>query len=181
MKQDKELAILEAAEEMVRQGGYNCFSFRNIATAVGIKSSSVHYHFATKEDLGVAVTQYYTDKFLGSLGGNPDQLKARGEDPITSYVAAFRSALSEDKGMCMCGMLGAEADDLPDRIVNEIRQFFQRNVEWLEQAYRVKGCDEALVKKKALQALSCLEGAMLISNASNDLSIFDLSTEHLLA
>ena len=68
MKQDKELAILETTEEMVRQGGYNSFSFRNIASVVGIKSSSVHYYFNTKEDLGVAVTKFYTDKFLNALG-----------------------------------------------------------------------------------------------------------------
>ena len=178
MNQDKEIAILEAAEEMVRQGGYNCFSFRNIATVVGIKSSSVHYHFSTKEDLGVAVTKFYTEKFLGSLG-DPTQLIESGKDPISAYVAAFRNALSEDKGMCMCGMLGAEAADLPEAIVYEIKRFFERNIEWLEQAFRAKGVDESVINKKALQAMSALEGAMLISNVSNDLSLFDLSTEHL--
>jgi len=61
MSNAREHAILEVAQEMVRQGGYNNFSFRNIATAVGIKSSSVHYHFSTKEDLGVAVAKYYTE------------------------------------------------------------------------------------------------------------------------
>ncbi|MEM7678447.1 MAG: TetR/AcrR family transcriptional regulator, partial [Myxococcota bacterium] len=61
-------AILKAAEEMVRQGGYNAFSFRAIADVVGIKSSSVHYYFPTKEDLGVAVAKYYTHRFIESLG-----------------------------------------------------------------------------------------------------------------
>ena len=54
----KEQAILKITEEMVRRGGYNGFSFREIAKQVGIKSSSVHYHFPTKEDLGVAVAKY---------------------------------------------------------------------------------------------------------------------------
>ncbi len=179
MKQDKELAILETAIDMIRQGGYNCFSFRNIATAVGIKSSSVHYHFPTKDDLIVAVTKHYTEKFLGALG-SPDMSMNNGVDPIACYVAAFRHELVEDQGMCLCGVLGAEASDLSELIVNETRAFFKRNVEWLEKAYALKGVDKNMTYRKALQTISCLEGAMLICNASDDMSIFDLSTEHLL-
>lgn len=179
MKQDKELAILETAEEMVRQGGYSSFSFRNIASAVGIKSSSVHYHFATKEDLGVAVTKFYTDKFLGVLG-NPKFIFENGNDPIAKYVSAFRSALEEDKGMCMCGMLGAEADNLPESVVLEIRNFFSRNLLWLKEAYQVKGFNDLDADAKALQAMSLLEGAMIISNTHDDLNMFDVSTQLLL-
>ena len=52
---------------MIRQGGYHGFSFRNIADAVGIKSSSVHYHFETKEKLGIATTKRYADNFIQRL------------------------------------------------------------------------------------------------------------------
>ena len=178
MQQDKEKAILDITQEMVRQGGYNGFSFRNIAAAVGIKSSSVHYHFATKEELGVAVTRYYTDQFIDALG-DPEQIKASGENPVVNYIAAFRKALAEDKGMCLCGMLGAEADILPERVVEETRAFFDRNVAWLEQAYSVVGQTEQK-QAKALQALSILEGAMIICNVGRDLSTFDIATQLLL-
>ncbi len=176
MKQDKETAILKTAEEMVRQGGYNSFSFRSIASAVGIKSSSVHYHFATKEDLGVAVTKFYTDKFISALG-SPKSLFENGKDPIVKYVSMFREALEEDKGMCMCGMLGAEADSLPESVVSEIRDFFRRNLLWLNEAYQVKGCNSSQAEAKALQAMAILEGAMIISNTHDDLAMFDLSTQ----
>ena len=179
MKQDKELAILETAIGMIRQGGYNCFSFRNIATAIGVKSSSVHYHFATKEDLIVAVTKHYTKIFFESLE-DPKTLISKGEDPIATYIAAFRRELDADQGMCLCGVLGAEANELSELILDETRTFFSRNVDWLKKAYLLKGVDEKDVYKKSLQAISCLEGAMLICNANGDLSVFDLSTEHLL-
>jgi TetR/AcrR family transcriptional regulator, transcriptional repressor for nem operon len=48
-------AIMDAAELRMRGGGFNGFSFREIADDVGIKSSSVHYHFPTKEKLAAAV------------------------------------------------------------------------------------------------------------------------------
>lgn len=175
MQQDKEKAILDITQEMVRQGGYNGFSFRNIATAVGIKSSSVHYHFATKEDLGVAVTKHYTDQFLAALG-QPDELAGQGKNPVVQYVAAFRKALAEDKGMCLCGMLGAEADILPERVVQETKAFFDRNIDWLERAYSVIGHTDQK-QPKALQALSILEGVMIICNASQNMSAFDIATQ----
>lgn len=174
MQTDKEKAILEITEEMVRQGGYNGFSFRNIASAVGIKSSSVHYHFATKEDLAVAVTEYYSTRFLASLG-DPKKLKADGENPIIKYINAFRNAWLEDKGMCLCGMLGAESEILPERVVAQTQQFFQDNIDWLERAFAVTGYvgDKRV---KAIQTLSVLEGAMLISKTHKDLDMFDYAT-----
>ncbi len=175
MSDDREAAILQVAEDMVRQGGYNSFSFRNIAAAIGIKSSSVHYHFSTKEDLGAAVAKHYTDKFIDSLG-NSDELIAAGKDPINVYVKGFRKALSEDKGMCLCGMLGAEVEVLPERVVAETRQFFTRNIAWLEKAYRGLGHTKG-AKEKAVQAVSLLEGAMLTSNVMDEMRFFDMAAK----
>jgi len=177
--QDKEAAILKVTEDMIRDGGYNSFSFRNIADAVGIKSSSVHYHFSTKEDLGVAVTKHYTDKFLGALG-QPEDLLNAGKNPIEAYVSAFRVALIEDKRMCLCGMLGAEIEVLPDSVAHEVRRFFSSNIKWLERSYKVLG-DEDLASKRAVQALSLLEGAMIASSAMGDISIFDSASSALLS
>lgn len=172
MVPDRETAILQLTEDMIRQGGYNSFSFRNIANGIGIKSSSVHYHFATKEDLGVAVTRYYTEKFIAALP-NPAVIVAEDRDPIEIFVSAFRSALSEDKGMCLCGMLGAQADVLPASLVFELRAFFNKNKEWLTGAYIAKGLANADAKLRAVQTISLLEGALLLSHVMDDLKVFD--------
>src|SRR5437899_1576737 len=59
---DVATAIMDAAERRIRLGGFNGFSFREIAADVGVKSSSVHYHFPTKEKLAAAVIHRYTDE-----------------------------------------------------------------------------------------------------------------------
>ena len=59
--------IIDSAIRMIRAGGYHSFSFRQIAAELGIKSASIHYHFPTKEDLGVALTKRYTENFVASL------------------------------------------------------------------------------------------------------------------
>src|SRR5713226_3326095 len=92
-------AILNAAELRMQQGGFAGFSFREIAADVGIKSSSVHYHFPTKEDLAAAVIRRWaeeTSKFI-------DAELEKDPDPVRAWTNAFRgTALSEGR-MCPCG------------------------------------------------------------------------------
>ena len=171
-------SILNVTEDMIRQGGYQGFSFRNIADAIGIKSSSVHYHFETKEKLAVATARRYTENFISSLG-EPEELMSQGLNPVTHYITAFRNAIIADKGMCLCGILGTETSVLPDSIVDELNNFFNQNVVWLERAYSQIQVSEN-VKEKALQTLSLLEGAMLIATTKSDLGLFDLSTKLIL-
>lgn len=172
--ENKETEILEAAEKMVREGGYNAFSFREIATAVGIKSSSVHYHFPTKADLGAAVAAYYTDKFIDYLG-TPESIIQENKDPIDIYIKAFRDGLNEDKCMCLFGMLGAEAKGLPAEVSAQTKIFFERNIEWLTAAYILKSSKKD-ARAKAIQTIALLEGAMIISNVMNDIEAFDQAT-----
>src|ERR1700727_3456870 len=47
-------AIMDAAERRMRLSGFYGFSFREIASDVGVKSSSVHYPLPTKEKLAAA-------------------------------------------------------------------------------------------------------------------------------
>ena len=166
--------ILAVAEKMAREGGYNAFSFREIAKAVGIKSSSVHYHFPTKADLGAAVARNYTDAFMANLG-EVTELMEQDKDPIEVYVMAFKGALVKDKQMCLCGLLGAEVSSLPESVVAEINTFFKRNIEWLTEVYRQKG-DSGDPGARALQTLSLLEGALLVSMSLNDPTAFDKAT-----
>ena len=172
---DTAQSILDVTEDMIRQGGYLGFSFRNIADTVGIKSSSVHYHFETKEKLGAATTKRYTENFISSLG-SPEQLALDGINPVAHYISAFRDAIISDKGMCLCGVLGTEAYALPETIVAELNNFFDENARWLERAYKQIGVTED-VKEQALQTLSLLEGAMIVSTTKRDLSVFDQATK----
>src|SRR5690348_13026901 len=59
---DVKTAIMDAAERRMQRGGFGGFSFREIAADVGIKSSSVHYHFPTKEGLAAAVIRRWAEE-----------------------------------------------------------------------------------------------------------------------
>lgn len=166
--------ILDVAERMTRAGGYGGFSFREIATEVGIKSASVHYHFPTKEDLGAAMAERYTDRFLKGLGDPRDTTRST-EEKISAFVEGFRQALVEDDLMCLCGVLGAEITGLPVRVAEQARRFFDRNREWLDAVYEADGGygDVTARHKTALALLAKLEGAMLVARSLGDNEVFD--------
>ena len=46
--------MLDAAERLVQVRGFNGFSYADIAAELQITEASLHYHFATKADLGGA-------------------------------------------------------------------------------------------------------------------------------
>ena len=59
--------ILDLAETLIQTRGYSAFSYQDIADALGIRKASIHYHFPSKADLGVAVINRYIDRFDAAL------------------------------------------------------------------------------------------------------------------
>ena len=171
---NKKEALLKAAEDKVRLGGYDNFSFRELASEVGIKSASVHYHFPTKADLGAELAHQYTNSFLKALG-DPSSIKANGGNPIGTYTGLFHNALLTDNKMCLCGLLGAQGDSLPDKVQVEVKRFFTQNLNWLKEAHTLNG--EKNPEQAAIITISLLEGAMMISKALNDHRYFLLATK----
>ncbi|MEL6183245.1 MAG: TetR/AcrR family transcriptional regulator [Myxococcota bacterium] len=159
--------IMDVAEGAARREGWDGFSFRRLADAVGIKSASVHYHFPNKEALGVALTDRYTDRFLGSLG-SPEEAGA-----LKRAVEGFRSALGPDGGMCLCGLFAAEIEGLPEDVRGSVRNFFVRLRAWLEAAYAAAG--SVRPGEQASVAISLLEGGLLVARALGDHEHFERS------
>ncbi|QRM34345.1 TetR/AcrR family transcriptional regulator [Microvirga sp. VF16] len=157
-------AIMDAAERRIREAGYGGFSFRDIAADVGVKSSSVHYHFPTKEALAAAVASRYTDRFTDAVG----QQVADGDNPVEAWRKAFRRALRDDGSMCLCGSLAVMSRDLSREVASEVRRFFELGVENLVA--------RGLTRERAMQVIATLEGAMLLANVLGDATAFDEAT-----
>jgi TetR/AcrR family transcriptional regulator, transcriptional repressor for nem operon len=167
--------VLDVAERMARSGGYNGFSFREIAKVVGIKAASVHYHFPTKDALGAAVARRYTDRFLATLG-DADDPAISPEASLRRYVDGFRKALRDEGLMCLCGVLGAEIGHLPAPVAAEARRFFELNVRWLTKVFDRNSTSRRPAfnsRAAALWTIAALEGGMILARTMADASIFD--------
>lgn len=166
----KRIAILDAAEAMIRTVGYNGVSTRDVASAVGIKPASVHYYFPAKADLGVAVAERYTARFMDALG-EPGQFHGRPVDAAMLYADVFRRALVDDGRLCLGAVLGAEIGGLPEEVAARTRIFFERNLEWLAAAFDAPDMPRGKAKSAAVLMLASLEGGVIVSNALCDPAI----------
>src|ERR1700684_768865 len=165
---DAAVAIMDAAERRIRLGGFNGFSFREIAADVGIKSSSVHYHFPTKEDLAAAVIRRwaeYTSELI-------DKELEKDPDPVRVWRKAFRGTAYSEAHMCPCTVLGAASQDLPEPVAKEVKGFFKM--------CQSKLIAEGLSPSKAAEVLSTITGALVVANALRDTTEDDRATSDLL-
>jgi TetR/AcrR family transcriptional regulator, transcriptional repressor for nem operon len=162
------IAIMDSAERRMRGGGFNGFSFREIADEVGVKSSSVHYYFPTKERLAAAVVRRYTDRLSEKL----DAELANGANPYEVLLTAFRRTAYSTNRMCPMMVLGAGSLDLPEEVAAEVRQFFMMCLDKLT--------GRGLSQNAAAEHLATITGAMVMATALGDSNAYDRATEDVL-
>jgi TetR/AcrR family transcriptional regulator, transcriptional repressor for nem operon len=155
---EKAIEILEAAELRIRRGGFDAVSYRDLATDVGIRAASVHYHFPQKALLGAAVVDRYTDKVVAKLGP-VDLEKATIAEHLQRFCGVYEAAVRDEGLMCLCCVLGSESRDLPDLVVAAVRRFFTRLLEWVELVL-VDWPDAATL---AANILGSLQGTMILA------------------
>lgn len=154
--------ILAAAEKRARVSGYNGFSFRDLADDVGVKSSSVHYHFPTKADLGAALAHRYTERARERLGV-AEALSP--EERAVRVTALFRDALLVEDRMCLCGLFGAERDSLPPGVQNAVADFFTMLLAFLDSAPGDR--------LPSAQRIAQLEGGLILARTLRNPALFD--------
>lgn len=176
--------ILDAAERFVQTRGFNAFSYADVSKALGIQKASLHHHFATKADLGLALVGRYRQGFLEALRAieaESDQAAVR----LARYVELYGSVLRR-KRMCMCGMLAADVATLPKGMRQSVASFFAENEAWLSRVLaqgvaRGEIHFDGSAVSMADFFVSSLEGAMLVARGSGSQEPFDAAGRHLLA
>lgn len=166
--------ILDIAETLIQTQGYNAFSFRDIAEAAGIKTSSIHYYFPAKADLGKAVVTRHISILHDELMQVLENKSINYKKKINLFLdGIFSKTYSSNRKMCLGGMLASDVLSLPETIQFEVRVFFNRIEKWLEQLLsQGKLAGEfhfsGKVKKEAEFILAILEGSLLLARLFQD-------------
>lgn len=176
--------VLDTAERLVQVRGFNGFSYADIAAELQITKASLHYHFATKADLGEALINRYSTRFFEALA-EVDAAGGAAPAKLAAYAKLYADVLSEQK-MCLCGMLAAEYPTLPRPMQTAVVGFFDHNERWLE-AVLDQGRGEGSLAftgpaaGTARMIVSGLEGAMLVARPYGDATRFQVAAASLLA
>jgi TetR/AcrR family transcriptional regulator, transcriptional repressor for nem operon len=175
--------ILTSAQRLVQQRGFNGFSYADIAVEVGIRKASLHHHFPTKTDLGLALIEVYSRQ-LDSMLLNISSSFSPANEKLEAYIALYRGTLEAER-MCLGGMLASEALTLDAAMLPSLKHFFIRNTEWLteilaegesRQFFMLSGSSV----DHARMLLSALQGALLIARATGDHEAFEQTASTLM-
>ena len=156
--------ILELAQTLVQQRGFNAMSYRDLASVIDIKTSSIHYYFPSKEDLGLALIRRYRDLFHSALV-QIELANANVKLQLEQFVDLFISTVRTDR-ICLGGMFASDFETLPDSMKIQVRDFYKESEAWLANILK-KGRDQGQLnftgapRIKAETIFSALEGIMI--------------------
>ena len=171
--------ILAAARAFIVAGGYNGFSYADIAEVVGIRKASIHHHFPSKVDLAQTLVRRYLEDAVAGMG----DLERNVPEPselLRTYAGIWARCI-EDASMpfCVCALLASELPALPPEVAVEVRAYFQFLSGWLTGVIE-RGAEQgtltisAAPRVEAEAFMATVHGAMLSARAYGDTSAFGM-------
>jgi len=173
----KAAEIVAHTRVLLAAGGYNSFSYADLAVRVKISKASIHHHFPSKAVLVQTVASLYRQEAKAALGS----LAAHFDDPLSelnAYADYWAGCIrSGESPFCICAMLATEMPTVPPEIAVEVKAHFQDLHDWLAALMKrgvARGqfhlLNSASVSATAFMAV--VHGAMLMARALDDPKVF---------
>jgi TetR/AcrR family transcriptional regulator len=86
-------AILEVAEQLFANKGYNSVSINDIAQRAGVSKANIFHHFKSKEGLFMAVLKIACERSVQALDVAPAQSPVKSLDPLRNFFSSNLRAL----------------------------------------------------------------------------------------
>ena len=169
--------ILACARSLIVTGGYNGFSYADIAGVVGIRKPSIHHHFPSKAELVTTLVTRYREAaeqgladLAHAIPGPLDQLRA--------YVGYWKACIGDASApFCVCALLATEMPALPEEVAVQIRAYNRFLSGWLTSVLE-RGVAQGVIvlggtaRAEAEAFMATVHGAMLSARAYGDTAIF---------
>jgi TetR/AcrR family transcriptional repressor of nem operon len=177
--------IIRCARALIIAGGYNGFSYADIAEVVGIRKASIHHHFPSKVDLVRTLLARYREEAEAGIA----ELERRHPDPVDqlcAYTGYWAACIADPaNAFCVCALLASQIPVLPPEIVEEVRAHFRMLSAWLTSVLEEGAKQGSFVlsgtaRSEAEAFMAAVHGAMLSARAYGDDKVFSVVTEPLI-
>lgn len=134
--------IVQHAQRLIQEHGCNGFSYRDLAALIGIKTSSIHYHFPCKNDLLLAVVRHYHAQWREAIDTIDPTLGVDAK--LRAYLDVHSRAFGDTNLVCLGGALAAEVSSVSAPVRAALRHFYRANESWLAQLLEQGECEGTL-------------------------------------
>jgi TetR/AcrR family transcriptional repressor of nem operon len=158
--------ILNAAEDLLQRRGYNAFSYHHIAVQLGVRNAAIHYHYPSKESLGVALVKRYQERFGLWIKDN-DGIECAWAR-LQAYFQTYLDFLQADCKCCPGGVLGTEFHALPEAMREQARLLARDIHDWITRTLDAGRGQGVLTfagraEDKAVELGAALQGGLQIA------------------
>jgi TetR/AcrR family transcriptional repressor of nem operon len=169
---DTRTRILDLAEELLLERGFNAFSYQHLAKELGVKPAAIHYHYPSKDDLGTALVARQLRR-LRKWRDLPRVTELGPAQQLEALLAVYDNHLGHDRRVCLFGALAADFRTLPAPMQAELRTFNRELTEWLAEVLAVGRATGALrfvgsPAAKSVQVLTTLAGALQVARVHDE-------------
>lgn len=177
--------ILTCARSLIIAGGYNGFSYADIAEVVGIRKASIHHHFPSKVDLVRTLVARYREEAEAGME-NIELHVSDALEQLRFYVGYWEACIADASApICVCALLASQLPVLPEEVAMEVREHFRYLSTWLTSVLDRGSRLGQLQLRSTPQAeaeafMATVHGAMLSARAYGDPNMFNFVTGPLL-
>ncbi|WFB55699.1 TetR/AcrR family transcriptional regulator [Paenibacillus sp. BR1-192] len=177
--------ILTCARSLIIAGGYNGFSYADIAEVVGIRKASIHHHFPSKVDLVRTLVARYREEAEAGME-NIEFHVSDALEQLRFYVGYWEACIADASApICVCALLASQLPVLPEEVAMEVREHFRYLSTWLTSVLDRGSRLGQLQLRSTPQAeaeafMATIHGAMLSARAYGDPNMFSFVTGPLL-
>lgn len=170
--------IVEVANRLFYQRGYNQTSFSDIAEAAEMSRGNFYYYFKTKDEILEAVLEYRLEGIRSMLTEWAETM-TDPRDRLKRYVQIL---LNEEQNIlrygCPMGSLTVELSKTQLSLQAHSTQMFAVFYDWLKTQFQALGCGRAS-RENALHLLAVSQGVSLVVNAFEDSAFLRKEANHL--
>ena len=159
--------ILDLAESLLQLRGYNAFSYHHLSSELGIKNAAIHYHFPSKEALGVNIIERTHHRFK-KWTSNPEHRILSAKEQLEWFVKTYQYQLNTGNRVCLIGSLSTDYFTLPgymqsaiNKLSYDVQCWLTRILDHGRQAGELNF--DGPSQDKALCVISCLAGALQLA------------------
>lgn len=166
---DTKSEIIRIGDALIREKGYNAFSFSDISRQLKIKNASVHYHFPNKTSLGISIVRQH----ISQLELLKQKSAARGPlEQLNAFLSIYSTAKSDNK-ICLVGSLATDLYTVEEEIQEELKILVNGILRWVieilnEGRSKKKFHFEIPARTKALLIITNMLAAVQITRLTND-------------
>lgn len=184
---DARTRLLDAARDVIRQKGFTATSVDDLCQAAGVTKGAFFHHFRTKDALGVAAANHWTETTGALFASAPYH---EPDDPLERVLAYldFRRAIIDGETFqytCLVGTMTQEVYDSAPAIRDACANSIFGHAATLEADIEAARVQRGIVGDWTAGSLArhtqaVLQGGFILAKATGDPDLARESVDHLI-